>query len=138
MKGEKTRMHEIEVMQCYACGNHNVNHFRRLKTGYICDHCNTYHYYRTDDEQTRCMNGYKDIRDYHFSNAEAEFSDILRDYPESVAARWGILLARFGVVAIRGFYEKTVFEDGTRTFAVKPIYCFQHYDKWKHKTFLQA
>ncbi|MBQ8497664.1 MAG: leucine-rich repeat protein [Clostridia bacterium] len=128
-------MDDMNVMQCCVCGNHHAAHFRILKRGYICDHCNTYHYYSNDNEKVRCLQGYANIRAYEFLKAEQEFQEILRDYPDSVSARWGILLARFGVVEIRGFYEKKVHEDGSRTFAVKPIYCFQHYDKWKHKTF---
>ena len=83
-------MSEVEILQCYVCGNHNVSHFRRLKSGYICDHCNTYHYYLMNDERERCLIGYSYISGYRFSEAEDKFREVLRDYPDSIVARWGI------------------------------------------------
>ena len=128
-------MDNLKVLQCHMCDNYNAAHFIHLQRGYICQHCNAYHYYSTQDEELRCQIGYSYIRNYEFSEAETEFRAIIKQYPDSVAARWGFLLAHFGIVEIKGFYEKKMHEDGTSELAVKPIYCFQHYEKWKHKTF---
>ena len=95
-------------MQCSYCGNHLSSHFQILKTGYICKSCGGYHYYLNDDEQSKCNDAFADIRAYRFFDAEESFREILREYPESVSARWGILLAKFGIVEIKGFYEKEI------------------------------
>ena len=126
---------DINVLQCHVCGNTNGAHFKHLSKGYICLHCNAYHYYVSEEEEDRCREGFTKIREYHFSDAEDMFAQVLLDFPNSVSARWGLLLARFGIVEIKGFYEKKVYENGETAFASKPIYCFQRYEKWKHKTF---
>lgn len=49
------------------------------------------------------MMGYRQLKNYRFEEAREIFIDILYDYPESIDARWGLWLARYGIVFIKVF-----------------------------------
>ncbi|MBQ8448152.1 MAG: TIR domain-containing protein [Clostridia bacterium] len=73
--------------------------------------------------QVRCENAYSQLRTYRFDDARDTFENVLLEDPENIAALWGVLLARFGVVFIKGFYKNVV----------EPIYCFQNYDRMRNR-----
>jgi hypothetical protein len=79
----------------------------------------------SSDEKNRIERGYANLRNYEFAKARYAFMDVLRDYPKSIDARWGLLLAKYGVVFIKGFF------DG----GGEPIYCFPEYDELNNKMF---
>ena len=123
-------MSEIKVMECCCCGNRNAKSFKQYESGYICGCCGAAFYLDGDkrasnDEKQRIARGYANLQNYEFSKARGTFSDVLRDYPKSIDARWGLLLAKYGVVFIKGFFDDDV----------EPIYCFPEYDELKNKTF---
>ncbi len=62
--------------------------------------------------------GFTAICRYDFDGAKAIFSEILDKYPESINAYWGYLLAWYGIVYVKGFYDGKI----------SPTYCFQEYD----------
>ena len=51
----------------------------------------------TNEEMTLLYTAYQKLRLAEFSEAELEFDDILRKYPENPNAYWGRLMARYGI-----------------------------------------
>ena len=123
-------MSEIKFMECQCCGNRDTKSFKPYERGYICGCCGVAFYREDDkklsnDEKNRTASGYANLRNYEFQKARYAFTDVLRDYPKSIDARWGLLLAKYGVVFIKGFFDGVV----------EPIYCFPEYDELGNKTF---
>ena len=123
-------MSKFVTMECCCCGNRNAKSFRQYDGGYICGCCGVA--FRIDeddktksDEMIRLERGYSNLRNYEFQKARYAFMDVLADYPKSVDARWGLLLSKYGVVFIKGFFDGVV----------EPIYCFPEYDELNNKMF---
>ena len=128
MKGND--MGITNIMECQCCGNRDAKSFRQHDRGYICGCCGVEFYLDDDehvsnDEKNRIARGYTNLRNYEFSKARYAFIDVLADYPKSIDARWGLLLAKYGVVFIKGFFDGVV----------EPIYCFPEYDELSNKMF---
>ena len=118
------------IMECCCCGNRDAKSFRRCDEGYICNCCGVAFYIEEEakansEEKSKIERGYANLRNYEFQKARYTFMDVLKDHPKSVDARWGLLLAKYGVVFIKGFFDGVV----------EPIYCFPEYDELNNKTF---
>ncbi len=125
----------IQTMKCMECSNQNASLFIRFPNGgYTCRCCNTYHYYTSEEEYTKCEIGFDHLRCYQFGEALITFQNVLQLYPDSIQALWGFLLAKFRVVFIQGFYEKKVIDNNIFR-KVTPIYCFENYKALKRITF---
>ncbi len=116
---------DVKMRICKNCGNSNHSLFGEMKTGYFCKACGAPHDYIGHPETTECLIGFNQIQNYHFDDAETTFSNALRAYPNSVFARWGHLLASYGVVHVKGFHDHDV----------KPTFCFHHYSEVKGRRF---
>ena len=118
-------MSEIKITECRCCGNRDNNRFVKTPEGYICKCCGVGFRYETEEEKINCMMGYRQLKNYRFAEARETFIDVLYDYPESIDARWGLLLARWGIVFVKGFFDDII----------EPVYCFPEYDELDGKTF---
>ena len=110
-------MSEYVTLECKHCGNAERSEFIIRKGEYICKCCGRCYKEKAADEETRLAIAYESLKNYEFEFAERTFSDIINDYPNSVDARWGVLLARYGIVFVKGFYMEEI----------EPIYCFPNY-----------
>ncbi|MBQ8449241.1 MAG: hypothetical protein IJX27_09980, partial [Clostridia bacterium] len=97
----------------------DASRFVKTAEGYLCKCCGVSFRYETEEEKIGCMMGYRQLKNYRFDEARETFIDILYDYPESIDARWGLLLARYGIVFVKGFFDDVI----------EPIYCFPEYDE---------
>jgi len=118
-------MSNIKITECRCCGNRDHSRFVKTNEGYLCKCCGVGFRYETEEEKINCMMGYRQLKNYRFDEAREIFIDILCDYPESIDARWGLLLARYGIVFIKGFFDDVI----------EPIYCFPEYDELEDRTF---
>ncbi|MBQ8448668.1 MAG: leucine-rich repeat protein [Clostridia bacterium] len=115
------------IVECQTCGNRDVNLIAERDGGYVCKCCGVW--YKKDPteeefrEQMRCEQGYSQLSAYRFGDARDTFQRILQNNPNSINALWGVLLARFGVVFIKGFYKGVV----------EPVYCFPNYERMKRR-----
>ena len=110
-------MSEYVTIECKHCGNADRSEFILRKGEYVCKCCGRCYKEKTSEEETRLAIGYESLKSYEFDSAERTFKDIISDHPESVDARWGMLLARYGIVFVKGFYMEEI----------EPIYCFPNY-----------
>ncbi len=118
-------MSEIKITECRCCGNRDNSRFVKTKEGYLCKCCGVGFRYETEEEKIGCMMGYRQLKNYNFDEARETFIDVLYNYPDSIDARWGLLLARYGIVFVKGFFDDII----------EPIYCFPEYDELASKTF---
>ena len=80
--------------QCFECGGTLRNDNGRL----VCENCNTYRSpYISNEEAMLLTSAYQKLRLADFSDAEAEFDDIIRRHPKCADAYWGHLLAIYGI-----------------------------------------
>ena len=112
------------MMKCSYCGTTKSTHLVLKEDGFLCKSCGVFTYDQDEigEEKARELSrldiGYEALRGYHFRDAKECFQNICRDFPKSVEALWGLLLAKFGITYVKGFYNG----------AVTPIYCFPEYD----------
>ena len=118
-------MDRAVTMECNCCGNRDSSRFVKREDGYVCKCCGQWFRYETDAEKSRCSQGYENLSNYKFDDARSIFQRVIIDNPGSVSARWGLLLARFGIV-----FTKAI----AKTEAA-PIYCFPEYDELGGKEF---
>ena len=110
-------MSEFVTLECKYCGNANRGSFIIRESEYICKCCGRCYRENATGGETRSIIGFETLKNYDFAAAETIFSDIIEDYPETVDARWGLLLAKYGIVFVKGFYMGEI----------EPIYCFPNY-----------
>ena len=122
---ESLTMSDIKIAECRCCGNRDAKQFIEKDDGYICRCCGVWFRYETEEERDGCLAGYRQLRKYKFEDARDTFEEVLASYPESIDARWGLLLARFGVVYIKGFYDDVI----------EPVYCFPDYEVLEGRIF---
>jgi hypothetical protein len=91
----------------------------KKEDGYVCKCCGVWFRYQTEEEKLHCAIGYRYLRTYNFEAARTAFEETLDNFPQSIDARWGLLLSRFGVVFIKGFYDDVI----------EPVYCFPDYEE---------
>jgi len=120
-------LEEKDILQCKCCGNRDYSSFIKRDNGRLCKCCGVWYQEQASHEdmmmQVRCENGYAQLRTYRFDDARDTFETVLMEDAENISALWGVLLARFGVVFIKGFYKNVV----------EPIYCFQNYDRMRNR-----
>lgn len=112
-------MDRAVTMECNCCGNRDASRFVKREDGYVCKCCGQWFRYHTDAEKSRCSQGYENLSNYRFDDARSIFQRVIIDNPGSVSARWGLLLARFGIVFTKAFA-------GTEA---APVYCFTEYSE---------
>ena len=110
-------MSEFVTLECKYCGNADRSTFIIRESEYICKCCGRCYRESASGGETRSIIGFETLKNYDFAAAENIFSEIIADYPESIDARWGLLLARYGIVFVKGFYMGEI----------EPIYCFPNY-----------
>ena len=118
-------MSEFQLTECQCCGNRLGSNFKEKEDGFVCKSCGVWFRYESNEEKRGCADGYKHLRKYQFEDACEEFESVICNYPGSIDARWGLLLARFGVVFIKGFFDNVT----------EPIYCFPEYDELEEGIF---
>ena len=110
-----------DIMTCVTCGNNLYNNFIKLDGGHVCKCCGVWYRKSAAQNEIRqemqCEIGFSQLKNYEFDAAKDTFRRIVTEYPENANARWGLLLARYGVVMIKGFFDDTV----------EPVYCFSEY-----------
>ncbi len=115
------------IVECQTCGNRDSKLIVERDGGYVCKSCGVWYKLNPTEEefreQMRCEQGYAQLRAYRFGDARDTFQIILQNNPDNINALWGLLLSRFGVVYIKGFYKGVV----------EPIYCFPNYDRMKSR-----
>jgi len=115
------------IVECQTCGNRDGSRIAERDGGYVCKCCGVWYKSNPTEEefreQMRCEQGYAQLRAYRFGDARDTFQIILQNNPDNINALWGLLLSRFGVVYIKGFYKGVV----------EPIYCFPNYDRMKRR-----
>ena len=104
-------------LECKYCGNTDRSRFVLRAGEYVCRCCGRCYRETPTGGEMRATLGFETLKNYDFEGAENIFSDIISEYPESVDARWGLLLARYGIVFVKGFYMGEI----------EPIYCFPNY-----------
>ena len=115
------------IVECQTCGNRDSERFAERDGGCVCKCCGVW--YKSNPtgeelrEQMRCEHGYAQLRAYRFGDARDTFQTVLQNNPKNINALWGLLLSRFGVVYIKGFYKGVV----------EPIYCFPNYERMKRR-----
>lgn len=110
-------MSEFVTLECKYCGNADRSTFIIREGEYICKCCGRCYRETTSGGETRSIIGFESLKNYDFAAAENIFTEIISDYPESIDARWGLLLAKYGIVFVKGFYMGEI----------EPIYCFPNY-----------
>ncbi len=115
----------IKITECACCGNRDSTRFIQKSDGYICKTCGVWFRYETEEEKSGCMDGRRRLKNYRFDDARETFMEVLDKYPESIDALWGSLLARYGIVFVKGFFDDTS----------EPIYCFPEYDEYGGRRF---
>ncbi|MBQ2989293.1 MAG: leucine-rich repeat protein [Clostridia bacterium] len=86
---------------CNYCGEGD---FERRGGKWVCTSCGSHKpEIITGEETTLLYTAYQKLRLADFAEAESEFDDILRKYPESPTAYWGRLMARYGIKYERDF-----------------------------------
>jgi len=110
-------MSEFVTLECKYCGNADRSLFEMRESECICKCCGRSYRESMAGGEMRSVMGFEMLKNYDFESAENVFTDIISEYPESVDARWGLLLARYGIVFVKGFY----------TGSIEPIYCFPNY-----------
>ena len=118
-------MSEFKTIECRYCGNHEESLFRKKEDSLVCKCCGSWYQYKTDAESLRCEMGYGQLSAYKFDEAKITFQNTVREFPNSIDARWGLLLAQYRIVYIKGFYKGVS----------EPIYCFSEYDKFRTRYF---
>ncbi|MBQ8448555.1 MAG: leucine-rich repeat protein, partial [Clostridia bacterium] len=118
-------MDRAVTMGCNCCGNRDASRFVKREDGYVCKCCGQWFRYETDAEKSRCSQGYENLSNYKFDDARNIFQRVIIDNPRSVSARWGLLLARFGIVFTKAFAKADA----------EPVYCFPEYDEITGKRF---
>ena len=112
------------VMQCAYCGQSKRLELIAKEEGILCKSCGAFTYDKDEigEEKTREISrlqiGYGALQNYRFRDAKECFRSICRDYPDSVEAHWGLLLAEYGITYVKGFFDDHI----------TPIYCFPTYD----------
>ncbi len=114
-----------KITECACCGNRDSARFIEKNDGYICKTCGVWFRYETEEEKAGCMDGRRRLKNYRFDDARETFMEVLDKYPESIDALWGSLLARYGIVFVKGFFDDTT----------EPIYCFPEYDEYGGRRF---
>ncbi len=112
-------MDRAVTMQCNCCANRDSSRFVKREDGYVCKCCGQWFRYETDAEKSRCSQGYENLSNYKFDDARSIFQRVIIDNPGSVSARWGLLLARFGIVFTKAFAKSDA----------APVFCFPEYDE---------
>ncbi|MBQ2988549.1 MAG: leucine-rich repeat protein [Clostridia bacterium] len=111
--------------QCPCCGN--TTSFIKRSEGYLCEHCGflveplpdqTSLQEQDNEIHARILQGHEYLHNYDFERARNTFQRIMQDAPANKHAYWGFLLAKFGVVYVKGFFSDEA----------EPIYCFPDYD----------
>jgi transcription initiation factor TFIIIB Brf1 subunit/transcription initiation factor TFIIB len=110
------------IVECQTCGNRDSKLIAEREGGYVCKCCGVWYKEKTTDEEFR-EHGFAQLRAYRFGDARDTFQIILQNNPNNINALWGLLLSRFGVVYIKGFYKGVV----------EPIYCFPNYERMKRR-----
>ena len=105
------------TLECKYCGNASRSSFVLRDGEYICKCCGRAYRENATGTEARSVMGFETLKNYDFEAAENIFTDIISEFPDSVDARWGLLLARYGIVFVKGFY----------TGDIEPIYCFPNY-----------
>ena len=118
-------MDRAVTMECNCCGNRDSVRFVKREDGYVCKCCGQWFRYETDAEKSRCSQGYENLSNYKFDDARSIFQRVIIDNPGSVSARWGLLLARFGIVFTKAFAKADA----------APVYCFPEYEEIKGRAF---
>ena len=115
------------MMQCKTCGNNIYKNFMKVDGGHVCKCCGVWYKQATTQseirEEIQCELGYSQLKRYEFEAAKDTFRSIISEHPESINALWGALLARYGVVLVKGFFDDII----------EPIYCFPEYDEYGGK-----
>jgi hypothetical protein len=112
-------------VQCKNCGNNERARFTVEGDDLVCKCCGSWLRRQYSDESIGCRIAYGYLNAYKFEEAKVAFSDVVRRFPNSVDARWGLLLAEYRIVYIKGFYNDIT----------EPIYCFTEYDKFGMRYF---
>lgn len=111
-----------DIMMCVTCGNNLYNNFIKLDDGHVCKCCGVWYKKSAAQSEIRqemqCEIGFSKLKNYEFDAAKDTFRRIVTEYPENANALWGLLLARYGVVMINGFFDDTA----------EPVYCFPEYE----------
>ena len=118
-------MSEFQITECQCCGNRIASNFKEKEDGFVCKSCGVWFRYENSEEKRGCADGYKHLRKYQFEEACDEFETVICNNPGSIDARWGLLLSRFGIVFIKGFFDNVT----------EPIYCFPEYDELEEGVF---
>ena len=116
-------MIDLKTIECRYCGNHIESLFKQKDSSLVCKCCGSWYQCEDSEEQRECSIGMSQLRRYKFDEARDTFEYVVTRYPNSVGALWGLLLARFGVVFVKGFYKNVT----------EPIYCFHNYDKMRKR-----
>lgn len=122
---ERNRPMAIKIAECACCGNRDSSRFIQKDDGYICKTCGVWFRYETEEEKAGCMDGRRRLKNYRFDDARETFMEVLDKYPGSIDALWGSLLARYGIVFVKGFFDDSS----------EPIYCFPEYDEYGERHF---
>ena len=123
MEGSK-KSNLDHMIECKCCGNSEAAHFEIKDNGYVCKCCGAWNRPKNNSDPKndmlayRLLQGYEFLNNYDFERARNSFQRIIKDAPESIDAYWGFLLAKFGVVYVKGFFNGII----------EPIYCFPDYD----------
>ncbi|MBQ8448365.1 MAG: toll/interleukin-1 receptor domain-containing protein, partial [Clostridia bacterium] len=117
------------LVECQCCGNRDASRFIPRENGYVCKCCGVWYEAQKKEGNSstahRLTQGYEFLNNYDFDRARNVFQRIMRDEPESIDARWGFLLAKYGVVYVKGFFNDII----------EPIYCFPDYANLGGATF---
>jgi len=118
-----------DILQCITCGNNIYGNFIKSDGGHICKCCGVFYKKSAKkndiNQKIQCEIGYSQLKRYEFDAAKDTFKSIIIEHPDNINALWGILLARYGVVPVKGFFDGTV----------EPIYCFPEYEEQGSKKF---
>ena len=107
-------------VQCRNCGNNERALFSVDGEDLVCKCCGSWLRKNYSEESIGCRIAYGYLNSYRFEEAKVAFGDVVKRFPNSVDARWGLLLAEYRIVYIKGFYNDVT----------EPIYCFSEYDKF--------
>ncbi len=125
------------IIECPFCGNKTYSAFIVHNQTYICRCCGVAHHQNAVtpemiSEMTDCKIAYNAITEYDFGNAIHKFYTLIEKYPRSIAAKWGYLLAKYGIVYIPDYFKR---DPKTKIVPSTPIYCFPYYSN--NRTFTE-
>ena len=90
----------VDLNVCHNCGGEYAYRNGR----WICSSCGSYKPQMiSNEEETLLYTAFQKLRLAEFDEAELEFDDIIRKYPENHNAYWGRLMAKYGIKYERDF-----------------------------------